>query len=288
MCDTTCSFDDASLLMDEPPMMETAESPSIVIVVEEEENQEQEQDDEDEDEEKSLKGVGKMIQDLFHHDNIKVNAALDALILDVRKGKDNSDTVVVWGGCPALVHLLKDRVKKANKKVPACDQVSESNELAELTTLHKTLDVITNLTNKSEMGRVGITSVGGVEAVVKVMQTFPKCQALQERACAALLNLTYSNVTNKKKANECGGIETALAAVNNHLGSAIVCEKACWALYNIVNGSKENTGLLISLGGAAALAKVRTNWPDKNHVQFRVGRLAHLIGAEMKTWADEE
>jgi hypothetical protein len=29
---------------------------------------------------------------------------------------------------------------------------------------------------------LGITSIDGVEAVVKVMKTFPKCQTLQERA----------------------------------------------------------------------------------------------------------
>jgi hypothetical protein len=72
MCNTTYSFDDASLLTDEPSMIDTVESSRSAVVLEEEE---------EEDEEESLEGVEKMIQDLFHHDNAKVNATLDALNL---------------------------------------------------------------------------------------------------------------------------------------------------------------------------------------------------------------
>jgi hypothetical protein len=144
------------------------------------------------------------------------------------------------------------------------------------------------LTFRHKESRVGITAIGGVEAVVKVMKTFPKCQTLQTSACAALHNVVCKNVTGKKKAIESGGIEVVLAAINNHLGSVILCEIACWALCNIVNGSKENTGLLISLCGGAAVAKVRTKWPDNNDVQYRVRRLARLLASEMKSWADDE
>jgi hypothetical protein len=73
------------------------------------------------------------------------------------------------------------------KKVPECDQVSELNELAELTTLHKTLEAIICLTYGSEMGNVGIATVGGVEAAAKVMRTFPKCRRLQMHACGTRL-----------------------------------------------------------------------------------------------------
>jgi hypothetical protein len=209
MCDTTCSFDDASLLTDGSAMIDTTESASIVVVEEKEK---------EEDEEDSLEGVGKMIQDLFHHDNVKVNAALDALNLDVRKGKENCNIVTAWGGCAALVHLLKDRLKKAMKNGPACDQVSELNELAELTTLHKTLEAIISLTYQTDSGRVGIATLGGVEAVVKVNRTFPKCQTLQEHACDALRNLACCRI-GKAKTVESGGIEVLLAAVTTHLSS---------------------------------------------------------------------
>jgi hypothetical protein len=69
----------------------------------------------------------------------------------------------------------------------------------------------------------------------------------------------------KAKAIEPGGIEVLLAAINNHLGSSELCESACSALFNVASGSKENTGLLISLGGGAVVAKVRTRWPANNN-----------------------
>jgi hypothetical protein len=161
-------------------------------------------------------------------------------------------------------------------------------ECTELTTLSKTLGVIVRLTFRHEESCVGIAAIGGAEAVVKAMKTFPKCKRLQEVACAALHNLINKNVTAKKKAIESGGIEVVLAAINNHLGSSFVCERACKALLNIVNGSKENTVLLISLCGGAAVAKVRTKWLDNNDLQCWVRKLANLIASEMKAWADEK
>jgi hypothetical protein len=170
------------------------------------------------------------------------------------------------------------------------------------------------------MGKVGIATIGGVEAAVKVMQTFPKCQTLLERACGTLCNLAGCTI-GKAKAIESGGIKVLLAAVNNHLGFASPCQHSYRALYNIVDGlgfaspshqgshhtfgafgapynfvdgskkntgRKENTGLLIRLGGAKAVAKVRTKWPDNNDVQARVRLLANSIITEMKTWVDEE
>jgi hypothetical protein len=126
-----------------------------------------------------------------------------------------------------------------------------------------------------------------VEAVVKIMKTFPKCQPLQELACYALQNVMCKGVTGKKKVVENGGIEVLIAGINNHLGSAILCEGACMALFNFVYGSKENTCLIISLGGGAAVAKIRTKWPDNNDLQYWVQKLAKLIASEMKSWADE-
>ena len=91
-----------------------------------------------------MEGVGKLIQDLAHSDTAKVNTALDALLsLDVNKDKEECsndlkqqyDTVTAWGGYAALVHLLKDRLKTAMKKVPQCDQITELNEVPELETI---------------------------------------------------------------------------------------------------------------------------------------------------------
>jgi hypothetical protein len=116
------------------------------------------------------------------------------------------------------------------------------------------------------------------------MKTFPKCQALQKRACAALRNLACDNAIGKAKAVESGGIEVLLAAVNNHLDSVFVCKHACWAMFNIVKGSKENTELLITSGGGAAVAKVRTKWPDDDKVQTQVQRLVNIFAAGWKAW----
>jgi hypothetical protein len=96
--------------------------------------------------------------------------------------------------------------------------------------------------------------------------------------------LVYCNVTGKKRVIESGGIKVVLAAVNDHLDCANLCENAGWALANIVRGSKESVGLLISLAGGAAVAKVRTKWPDDGKVQKPVKSLTKLIVAEMSSW----
>jgi hypothetical protein len=203
--------------------------------------------------------------------------------------KKQYDTVTAWGGCAALIHLLKDRLKTAMKKSPQFDQVTELHELPELETMRKTLLVIIHLTYySSEMGKFGVVAVGGVAAVVKAIKTFPKCQLLQRGGCGVLRNLTSSNVTGKKQLIESGGIELLLAAIHNHLDSALLCQHACSALHSILHGSKENTGRFISLGGAAAVANVRTKWPNNDDVQTQVRYLAQLIVAEMKAWVDED
>jgi hypothetical protein len=79
-------------------------------------------------------------------------------------------------------------------------------------------------------------------------------------------------------------MEVLLAAANSHLDSTRVCDNACWALSNIVDENKENTRLLISLGGAAAVSKVREEWPDDDAVQTKVQRLIKIIATEMNSW----
>jgi hypothetical protein len=48
-----------------------------------------------------------------------------------------------------------------------------------------------------------------------------------------------------------------------------------------MSNNKEGTELLISLGGRAVLATVRTNWPDNNEVQTQFQILTELIAVEM-------
>jgi hypothetical protein len=241
-----------------------------------------------------VESIGKMIQDLFCSDNASVNAALDALNEDLMKDTKKGENIQVVGGCFALVHLVQKYIDTAiaNFYVGA-HQVTDGHldcldRYTYLTILNKTLSVITNLTLCHDKSIVGITAIGGVEAAIKVLNSFPKCLALQTHACMLLAHLTCSNVTGEKKAIESGGIEVLLAAVTTHLGSASLCENACQALFHITSGSKENTGLFIRLGGATAVAKVRTEWSDDDAVQSWVRKLSSLIASEMRAWADEE
>jgi hypothetical protein len=234
--------------------------------------------------EELMESSGQIIQDLFHSDNTKVSDALDALDLLLGNDKKNRESFVAAGGCLALVRLLKDRLKKARKKIPVCDQVTELNESPELETLHKTLRIIITLTLYYNESKVGISSVGGVEAAVKVMKTFPKCQALQVCVCIVLSNLTWCNL-GKKKAVETGAMEVLLTAIHHHLDTINVCHYGCIALSNIIDkSSEENIRLFISLGGATAVAKLRVKWPDDNDIRAWVRNHAKLIGTEMKSW----
>jgi hypothetical protein len=234
--------------------------------------------------EESIKRIGMMIQDLFHSNNAIVNAALDALSKDLIEDKKKCESLVTAGGCFALVQFLKNCLDKAIDIIPACDQVTALHELPELTTLHKTLSVITRLNFRHHESNVGIAAIGGVEVVVKVMKTFPKCQALQELACCGLRHLTYCSIGKAKCIESCG-IEVLLDAITTHLDSEFLCQQACGALLSIASDSKEITCLLIILGGGAAVAKVSIKWRDDGNVFSPVRSLANLVASEMHALA---
>jgi hypothetical protein len=106
----------------------------------------------------TFQSIGKMIQDLFHSDNAKVNAALDALNPDFMKVKMKSERFVRAGGCLALVQLLKKCLDKAIASIPACDHVADLTDHAELSTLRMTLSVIIHLTFNHHESRDGIAA----------------------------------------------------------------------------------------------------------------------------------
>lgn len=126
-------------------------------------------------------------------------------------------------------------------------QATTISNYPELTTLCKALIVISSLTYQHAESRVGITAIGGVTALVKIMNTFPDCQDLQEDACSALRYLTRCSIA-KARAIESGRIEALLATISSHLASVFLCQQAFGALLNIASDSKDNTWLLISLG----------------------------------------
>ena len=251
-----------------------------------------------------------------------MNASLDALFMYLStEDEDHSspssskkcETIIAVGGVHALVLLLDKFLALAvakfkpfksasttgmdsNIQIPP-DQVTLVDGVIELETLDRTLDVIINLTFQNETSRSSISAIGGVEVIVKVMKTLPKCRQLQWSACHALRNLTmmaYSgnscnmNIGKKRLLQE-EGIQLLLATVNKHLDSSSVCETALGALENIiVTGSyQESIQCFIREGGGATLAIVREEWPYDDDVQLLVRTLAKFVVDEMKAWAEE-
>jgi hypothetical protein len=164
------------------------------------------------------------------------------------------------------------------QRIPACDQVTELDGLAELTTLRKSLRVIARLIFYKDDSKVGITDAGGVEAVLEVIKTFPKCHDLQTSACGVLARLISHNIIRQNRAVKLGCIDVLLVATCNHLRSAEVCAHVCCALVDIATGSKENTERLITLGGAAAVDKLKIMWPDNKRVQLLTTILSSPAG----------
>jgi hypothetical protein len=235
----------------------------------------------------SMVCIGALVQDLFHFDYARGDATFTALNLDLVKDKKKCDKIQAVGGCFVLVHLLNKCLDKVISIFPACDQVTALNELPELTTLHKTLSVITNLTFNHYDSKVGIAAIGGMEAVVKVMRTFPECQTIQERSLIVVLNLACCSI-GKIQVVETGGMEAILAAVSNHLGSAFICERASLILINLIADSSENTDLFICLGGATTVAKVKNKWPCNYRIQNGMRHLSKCIAAHFIRWGKDE
>jgi hypothetical protein len=130
--------------------------------------------------EASIEIIGAMIQDLSSSDNAKVDAAIVGLRLELSNNSEKCKSLVTAGGCHALVQIMKNYLDKAIAIIPAGDQVTDCKGHAVLRTLARTLCVIINLMLLHDERKLGIAAIGGVEAVVKVMKTFPKCQTLQE------------------------------------------------------------------------------------------------------------
>jgi hypothetical protein len=230
----------------------------------------------------SMESIGAFIQDLFHSDNVKVKASLDALYQDLHEN-DKRDIFVAAGGYVAVVQVVKDCLKKATEKILAYARVTKLSALDELRTLDKSLALIFYLTHHHNEISNGISSVGGVEAFVKVMKTFPKCLDLQKRACVVLCNLSHCSIGNKK-AVASGSMDVLLAAVKNNLHSTEVCHTACLALSRIIADSKENTALFISSGGVTTVAEVKMEWPDDNDIKEAVRLLMIPVLKELNSW----
>jgi len=82
-----------------------------------------------------------------------------------------------------------------------------------------------------------ICSMGGVEAVVRAMQTFPHSTGLQECGCLVLGNLCKNSPC--QAIERAGGVESILRAAQRHPSSVAVQSAVCEALQNILNFEKE-------------------------------------------------
>jgi hypothetical protein len=228
----------------------------------------------------SMESIIKLFPDLFHSDSAKARAALDTLFWDLYEEK--LDEVQAAGGYLVLVKVVKDCLRNATENMLACDGRGVTN--FEFTELNAAIYAIVLLTNGHHKSRVEISMVDGVETIVKVMDSFPKCLALQENACAALRNLTYCSI-GKKKASEAGQtIDILLAAMKKHLVSFNLCEYAVLALRNFVTDDNISTKFLLRGGGVAAAIKVREKWINKGSVQRAVQMLMVPLLEELNSW----
>lgn len=192
--------------------------------------------------------MGIYVQRLFSPKSAQVEATLDTLIENLQKDTRKCNDIVTVGGCFALVQLVQICLLKASKtNSRGCHLVTDLDERLELKCLCHTLRVIIRLTYRHDESKVGINAIGGIQAVVDVMRTFPLCQDLQRTACNTLYNLTCCSI-GKKKAVEANAMQVLLDAVHNHQDNPPLCERALFAMQHIIKGSKERTRLFLASG----------------------------------------
>jgi hypothetical protein len=243
--------------------------------------------------EEEVQIVGKLIKCLLHSDKKKREASLDALQLRLGDDQKKKEHIQAVGGCHVLVQLIENCLEAVGANVGVngeCDQVTELSELGDLETLEAVLDVIANLTYQHYDSKVGITAIGGVEAVVQVMATFPACRQLQLAAANVLGNLTCCDSGEKKAVQE-DGIKFLLAAVSDHLNSGSIVKEAFDTLHRMIVNSKDNTKEFILCGGSAVVRKVREIWLDRDHnaeVQTCVRALTEVMMEDMTNQMKED
>ena len=95
-------------------------------------------------------------------------------------------------------------------------------------------------------------TAGGIEAVVKAINTHIGSVDVCRTGCATLLNMIINGkalikqqiksknkltVENRVKAGAAGGIEAVVKAINAHINNAGVCENGCGALWNMTTNN---------------------------------------------------
>ena len=118
---------------------------------------------------------------------------------------------------------------------------------------HKNLQVngcmaLLNLANHHAENRTRIASAGGIEAVVKAMQTHAQSADVQQEGCGALWNLAFNHAENQSRIAAAGGIEAVVKAMQTHAQSADVQQEGCRALRNSSFNHAENKARIADAG----------------------------------------
>jgi len=116
-------------------------------------------------------------------------------------------------------------------------------------------------------GAEAIVCGGGIEAVVRAMQTNPHSVEVQEKGCGALWSLASSHAENQTRIASAGGIEAVVRATQMDDQSAPVQEKGCGALSNLVSSRTEYKNRIASAGGIMAILKAMQTHENSTGVQ---------------------
>jgi hypothetical protein len=107
-------------------------------------------------------------------------------------------------------------------------------------------------------GAEAIVCGGGIEAVVRAMQTNPHSVEVQEKGCGALQKLAAAfqhTRENQTRIASAGGIEVVVRAMQANPHSVEVQEKGCGALWSLASSHAENQTRIASAGGIEAVVR---------------------------------
>jgi hypothetical protein len=219
----------------------------------------------------SLESIRKLIQDLSSPDGDVVASlyTLDRYVFESDTGSQILQEIIEVGGCRALVQLAKTFLEKARMGIPNCDRVTELTGFTMI--LRNTFIIMIALTYAHPVCKDFISSIGGVEVLVEVLTTFPKCEDLQSASCKVLCNLSTTSV-GAEKASEAGAIKVLVGAVKNYPANEYLFVYCCDALADMCESNFERTKTLIDLGGI-------TTWPDNPEARVAAQRLLQVMAA---------
>jgi hypothetical protein len=148
----------------------------------------------------SLESIRKLIQDLSSPDGDVVASlyTLDRYVFESDTGSQILQEIIEVGGCRALVQLAKTFLEKARMGIPNCDRVTELTGFTMI--LRNTFIIMIALTYAHPVCKDFISSIGGVEVLVEVLTTFPKCEDLQSASCKVLATCQQHLLARRKRA----------------------------------------------------------------------------------------